>query len=203
MYRSGGRRPLFHATFSNQLYFQINGQGLQFVKNPSLGGETGNLVDNWRQIYQLDDEYTSQSLNELNLNRDIKRVAISSSFDFDNIMYPVHGNITIPVLTLHDMGDYFVPFSHEVIYAGKVQDAGKSHLLRQRIIRSISHCGMNATETIEAFNDLVAWVEQGVVPAGDNLLNPAAVAADKFGCAFTRTQRTVDPNVGESWICSQ
>ncbi|MBN1662664.1 MAG: carboxylesterase family protein [Deltaproteobacteria bacterium] len=204
MYRSGGKRPLYDASFSNQAYFQIVGQGVQFAKNPALGSATGNMVDNQSQVYQLDDDYASQSMAELSLNTDIKRVAISSTFDYDNIMFPVHGNITIPVMTLHDMGDYFVPFSHEVIYADKVRQAGKSHLLKQRIIRSISHCGMNATETVEAFNDLVAWAEHGAAPDGDDLLDRAKVAADNFGCRFTRAQRAgVDPDVNGSWICSQ
>ena len=35
------------------------------------------------------------------------------------------------------------------------------------------------------FVDLVKWVEGGVKPEGDDVLNPAAVADPPFGCKFT------------------
>ena len=46
-----------------------------------------------------------------------------------------------------------------------------------------------AVTMVQAFDDLVSWVEDGVTPAGDDILNPVAVAADDFGCAFTAVDR--------------
>jgi hypothetical protein len=37
-----------------------------------------------------------------------------------------------------------------------------------------------------AFRDLVSWVETGVKPAGDDVLDPAEVANPLFGCNFTQ-----------------
>jgi hypothetical protein len=49
----------------------------------------------------------------------------------------------------------------------------------------VLHCDFTATEFSTAFLDLVAWEQFGVVPAGDDFLNPASVADPLFGCAFT------------------
>ena len=210
MYRSGGNRPLFHATFSNMAYFQIAAEGGQFAMDPSVGTGFGSVVDNRQHVYQLDDNFDFQSIDEVDLNNGIKRVSLSDTFDFEYLMYPVHGDITIPVISVHDIGDWYVPLSHEKLYAQRVLDAGSSDLLRTRIIRDVNHCGISSEETQEAFDDLVAWVEEGITPAGDDILTPAAVAADDFGCAFTRTQRTVEdpsmdhddnPDTPMQWIC--
>jgi hypothetical protein len=66
-----------------------------------------------------------------------------------------------------------------------VEAQGKSDLLVQRAIRGVAHCDFTPAEQATAFLDLVAWAEQGIVPAGDNFLDPAAVADPLFGCAFT------------------
>jgi hypothetical protein len=41
------------------------------------------------------------------------------------------------------------------------------------------------SEQATAFADLVNWVENGVKPAGDDILNPSTVANPSFGCAFS------------------
>jgi len=41
------------------------------------------------------------------------------------------------------------------------------------------------TELVTTFVDLVKWVEGGVKPAGDNVLDAATVADPNFGCTFT------------------
>jgi len=97
----------------------------------------------------------------------------------------VAGDPNVPVLTMHNLGDLFVPFHMETIYNQRVADNGKSDLLVQRAIRGVSHCGFTTTEYETAMADLVNWVETGVRPAGDDVGNPAAVAASDFGCAFT------------------
>ena len=84
-----------------------------------------------------------------------------------------------------NLGDLFVPVLNEVEYAKRVQANGKSHLLVQRAIRGVSHCEFTAAEFSQAFLDLKSWVETGVKPAGDDFLDPSAVADPSFGCAFT------------------
>jgi hypothetical protein len=97
----------------------------------------------------------------------------------------ISGDIEVPVLTLHNLGDLFVPAHHEVAYASRVEANGASDLLVQRAIRGVLHCDFTAEEFGTAFLDLVAWVNTGVKPDGDDWLDPAAVADPEFGCEFT------------------
>jgi hypothetical protein len=97
----------------------------------------------------------------------------------------VFGRPDAPVLSLHDLGDMFVPFSMEQTYAAEVQEAGRGELLVQRAIRATGHCEFSAAEAGQAWDDLVAWVEDGTRPEGDDVTDPETVADPDFGCRFT------------------
>jgi fermentation-respiration switch protein FrsA (DUF1100 family) len=94
----------------------------------------------------------------------------------------VAGKPRVPVLTLHGVGDLFVPFSMEQIYAGEVADAGRSDLLVQRAIRTTGHCEFSDAEAGKAWDDLVAWTDGGKRPAGDDV---DATSGPTFGCRFS------------------
>lgn len=98
---------------------------------------------------------------------------------------PIPGDIAIPVVSLHTIGELFVPFHMEQIYARRAAAHGKADLLVTRAIRDVFHCGFTVDEEANAFDDLVNWVENGIKAGGDDILNPAAVASPDFGCAFT------------------
>ena len=89
------------------------------------------------------------------------------------------------MLTLHTLGDLFVPFLMEQEYARRVARKGHSHNLVQRATRDYGHCAFTGPELAQTFTDLVKWVEGGVKPAGDDVRNPAVVAKPDFGCKFT------------------
>jgi hypothetical protein len=59
----------------------------------------------------------------------------------------------------------------------------------QRVIRAPSHCGFYAETRERAFDDLVAWIERGVRPEGEDVLAPdlSRRAAD----ASSRPRRAV------------
>jgi hypothetical protein len=97
----------------------------------------------------------------------------------------ISGDIEVPVLTLHNLGDLFVPAHNEIEYASRVAANGASDLLVQRAIRGVLHCDFTGEELGTAFLDLAGWVSTGVKPDGDDWLNPAAVADPLFGCEFT------------------
>ena len=92
----------------------------------------------------------------------------------------------MPVLSMHTLGDLFVPFSMEQIYARRAAANGDAGCLVTRAIRDVNHCGFNTVEMERGFADLVNWVDHGVKPAGDDILTPAVVANPNFGCAFTQ-----------------
>jgi hypothetical protein len=66
-------------------------------------------------------------------------------------------------------------------------------LLVQRAIRGRGHCEFTTAEVVTAFDDLVNWVENGVKPAGDDILDPQVVAQPDFGCQFTPVDHPLVP----------
>ncbi len=96
-----------------------------------------------------------------------------------------NGEISVPVLTLHNLGDVFVPFRMEQVYRERVEKHGNGRFLVQRAIRSPLHCDFTAAEEDAGFRALVAWVEHGTRPAGDEVTNASTLADPGYGCAFT------------------
>ncbi len=97
----------------------------------------------------------------------------------------IEGEPRVPVLSLHDLGDLFVPFAQEQVYAAVVAANGREELLVQRAIRATGHCEFSDVEAGTAWDDLTAWVEGGERPEGDDVLDPAAVADPAYGCRFS------------------
>ncbi len=100
-------------------------------------------------------------------------------------MPPTTGDLRIPMLSLHTLGDLFVPFLMEQVYASRVAAKGNADNFVVRATRDYGHCSFTPTELVQTFGALVGWVEGGVKPAGDDVLNPAAVADPAFGCTYT------------------
>jgi pimeloyl-ACP methyl ester carboxylesterase len=113
--------------------------------------------------------------------------------------FSLSGKISVPVMTIETTGELTVPLSAGQDYADRVEKAGRSNLLVQRAYREIDHCGFNADEVGEAFDDLVKWVDTGKRPEGDNIRDAKLVASPDFGCKFTRGGHKSDPAYAE--IC--
>ncbi|MFJ8794341.1 hypothetical protein [Streptomyces sp. NPDC102462] len=110
------------------------------------------------------------------------------------------GKPRVPVLSLHDAGDLFVPLSMEQIYAKEVARNGQSDLLVQRAIRGSDHCDFTPAEAGKAWKDLQTWVEAGGAkapasarPEGDDITDPKAVTDPSFGCRFTDPTASRNP----------
>jgi pimeloyl-ACP methyl ester carboxylesterase len=82
----------------------------------------------------------------------------------------VTGAFRIPVLMLHTTGDWQVPIEQARILQRRVDAAGKSNLLVQRVMRDASHCGFTSAEWEAGLEAVVAWVERGVKPKGTSVL---------------------------------
>jgi pimeloyl-ACP methyl ester carboxylesterase len=106
----------------------------------------------------------------------------------------IAGRPTAPVLSLHGLGDMFVPFSMEQIYSRDVDRNGRGHLLAQRAIRTTGHCEFSPNEVGTAWDDLVKWTDTGSRPAGDVVDDPAVVAAPDYGCRFSDPAAYTAPN---------
>lgn len=84
----------------------------------------------------------------------------------------ISGDLQMPMLTLHTTGDWQVPIDQQQILRRAVNAAGEGDLLVQRIVAAPEHCGFADVEIQRALDDLVAWVESGDKPQGDDVLQP-------------------------------
>jgi hypothetical protein len=104
----------------------------------------------------------------------------------------INGEFRIPVVSIHTLGDLFVPFSMQQVYQQRTAAKGNSNWLVQRAIRGASHCDFTVAEQVQAFADMVLWEQGGPRPAGDDVVTPATVAAPTYGCTFTNNTLGVD-----------
>ena len=117
---------------------------------------TGAGRENVDTVYQLDSD-PALTAEEAALNDSIVRVAASPRDraqrrpDLGVDSPDIAGDISIPVLSTHTIGELFVPFHMEQLYAQRVADHGASDLLVTRAIRDIGHCSFQLPERIRAF----------------------------------------------------
>lgn len=185
--RSGGVRPLFEQGF---LFWNAVAGDFLFglgIGDGTLPRHPGVAVQNSDVTYQFDTD-SALSAAESAFNATVQRVTADPQGRNTNGLAnvpPTTGDLRIPMLTLHTLGDLYVPFRMQQVYAARVAANNASHLLVQRATRDFGHCSFTGPELVQSFVDLVTWVDTGIKPAGDNVLDPAAVASPAFGCTFT------------------
>ncbi|MGI9287497.1 MAG: alpha/beta hydrolase [Pseudomonadales bacterium] len=201
---SGGERPIFDQAFPffQTLLFSFSGS------DGSVDGVvSGNIYDNRTRHYQLDGD-PAVNADEQSLNDSILRIRRDRGVNPPRFLRlqrvpEITGRISIPVISTHTLGDLFVPFSMQQIYAREVAQRHRSDLLVSRATRAIGHCEFSPEELVRTFDDLVLWVNEGVKPTGDDVLEAATVASPFFGCQFTEGTTGTTPEVLRSGICSQ
>ncbi len=181
---TGGPRPGDDAAFDfwerQSFLFGILGRQPGGTVGVAPGTVATNATDDYPDVYVFPDGTT--------LDQRIERVAPAHQARRSGpsaYVPEVDATFDVPVLSIHTLGDYFVPFSMEQVYAAEAEQQGTRDLLVQRAVRAAGHCEFTAQEAIAQFDDLVKWVEEGVKPAGDDVLDRAAVASPGFGCAWT------------------
>jgi fermentation-respiration switch protein FrsA (DUF1100 family) len=179
--RSGGPRPGAENAFSYWYSFHFPFTLWTPDNGGTLAQNPGRLATNLDTVYE--------PTTPVDVNGTILRVPPADPVDRRKVSLTqspqIRGMPRVPVLTLHDLGDLFVPFSMEEIYGADVAAHHRSQLLVQRAIRAAGHCEFSPAEAGQAWDDLRAWVEIGTRPGGDDVTDPAAVAQSDFGCAFT------------------
>jgi hypothetical protein len=185
--RSGGERPGFPAAFA----YWSAARGLSpYADLPFLlgtyPGVTGAPVRGNRLTFYRSTDGPWPTLAEWRLNLTVQRVPPTGDLA---VVPRVAGRPSVPVLSLHNLGDLFVPFSMEQIYAVRAARNGRSGLFVSRAIRAAGHCDFTPAELSRAFDDLVTWVDRGRRPGGDAILNRRAVAEPAFGCRYTVGER--------------
>lgn len=79
--------------------------------------------------------------------------------------YEPTGKLRIPMLTLHTTRDGLVLITQQDRYAERVAEQGYSDNLVQRTIDRYDHCSFTVDEEVQAFLDLVNWVDNAVEPS--------------------------------------
>jgi pimeloyl-ACP methyl ester carboxylesterase len=191
---TGGTRPLFDYAYAGALQNTVWGVFGRDGKVNGILGEDG--VSTRDIVFQFDAD-PALSSEEQAYNASIYRVQGSSEANRlrrDGLRWipKTNAQIKVPVVTIHTLGDMYVPFKMEQIYKRRADALGTSNLLVQRAIRGISHCDFTIAEQVSAFEAMVKWEQQGVKPAGDDVLTPSVVADPKYGCKFTDNTASPD-----------
>ena len=193
---SGGPRPLFDLAFrlpsghTSTVWNTFGGDG---TVNGVLGR---NVVDTTRVVYRFDDgpalSAEERAFNDAAFRVEADPQANRRRRDGLRWVPKTNADFGVPVLTLHTLGDMYVPFSMQQVFRRRAEAQGTAGRLVQRAIRGVSHCDFTLAEQEEAFADLARWAQGGPRPAGDDVLAPAVVADPAYGCGFSRAPRADD-----------
>ena len=187
---TGGPRPMFNLGIAFGGSFP-SAYGTFGSDGTVSGILTKNLLDTTAFTYTIDgDAAASTALNAVAIKLTADPDANRLRTDGLRWIPKANGEFKIPVISIHTLGDLFVPFSMEQVYAKRVAAKGNSAWLVQRAIRGVSHCDFTIAEQAEAFSAMTTWEGGGAKPAGDDVLTAATVAAPTYGCTFTRNDIT-------------
>jgi len=188
-YLSGGPRPFFAEGWAepgnqNNIWASLGGDGT------ISGILSANVLDTTALSYKVDASSASTTALDTAFNAaafKIKPTADANRLRRDGLRWipQVNGEISIPVVTLHTLGDLYVPFKMEQVYAARTKAKGSDKWLVQRAIRDVGHCTFTAAEAAKAFDDMVKWEAGGAKPAGDDVTTAATLAAASYGCTHT------------------
>ncbi|MBC8058530.1 MAG: alpha/beta hydrolase [Rhizobiales bacterium] len=187
---TGGPRPMFDLGIAFGGSFP-SAYGT-FIADPNTpyGSVTGilnkNVLDTTGYTYTITDDAAGSTALNASAQK-ISPAADANRLRTDGLRWvpKANGEFKIPVVSIHTLGDLFVPFSMQQVYQKRVAAKGNSAFLVQRAIRGVSHCDFTIAEQVTAFDDMLKWEGGGAKPVGDDVVTAATVAATTYGCAFT------------------
>ena len=122
-------------------------------------------VDYFRQLLLSADHPEVENLYRqagLNLFQDLARLDATSRVAADpravaylNRYITFNGDVDVPTLTMHTMGDGLVPNEEEQAYASAARQWWGTDLLRQVFVNRAGHCAFTSAEKITAMQTLV------------------------------------------------
>ena len=198
---TGGPRPMFAQGLAyGQSFPSAYGT---FVADPATpyGSVTGilnkNVLDTTAFTYTIDGDAAASTALNASVQK-ITPMTDANRLRTDGLRWipKVNGEFKIPVVSIHTLGDLFVPFSMEQVYQKRVATKGNSTFLVQRAIRGISHCDFTNAEQVTAFDDMIKWEAGGAKPGGDDVVTPATIAAPTYGCTYTKNTPGPDDTAG-------
>jgi pimeloyl-ACP methyl ester carboxylesterase len=185
--QAGNDLPLRLQGLQRRYLLNMSYRDPEVEKDPRPGSRAASTL---HVKYRID---PGLGITEDELNQRVRRVRPSKDGRSPSVN-PVYaertGKLTVPLLTLHESGDAWVPLSLEQSYRRRTIAAGTDHLLVQRVMRAGSHCGYDGEIREQAFDDLVAWIERGVRPQGEDVL---ASDLSRIGLKYTPVLLPDDP----------
>lgn len=189
MYLSGGERPFYAEGWANpsnqgNIWSSLGGDG-------TISGILNfNVLDTTGLYYKIDASSPAHTALDDAFNASAFKITPTPDANRlrrDGLRWipVVNGEFSVPVVTIHTLGDLFVPFKMEQVYHDRAVVKGSDQWLVQRAIRDVGHCAFTAAEATSAFDAMVQWQAGGAKPAGDDVSTAATVAAPTYGCAFT------------------
>jgi len=168
--------------FNFPLFFELRSE-LEARAGGNPSWNTG--VDYERELKASVDYDEVQALYKkagLNLNDDLRTLknATRIAADPDAVKYlsrnvVFNGEIKVPVLTVHTIGDDVVNVQNEQAYSAVVHHAHHASLLRQAFVHRAGHCNFTSAETVAAIEALLHRLDTGEWSAMDpDALNDAA-----------------------------
>lgn len=160
---AGGDVPLWEQGMAEHYLDEL------WPRHPGRSAEFARHADTRQIRYDI---APGLGIDAAKLNREVRRVVPDPGARSAAVpaFAPFTGRIRVPLISLHDTADMDVPFRLEQNYRRRTIAAGASHLLVQRTQRHMAHCGADRAVREQAFDDLVAWIERGTVPRGENVL---------------------------------
>ena len=135
----------------------------------------------------------------LSLNKDLARLAAAprttanpASTRYLEKYITYSGDLRIPVLTMHTVGDGLVVPENEQAYSAAVAKAGDSEMLREVFVSRAGHCAFTPAETITAARALLSRLATGDWSGlGPALMNARATALGPTYNVFTSNGQLV------------
>jgi pimeloyl-ACP methyl ester carboxylesterase len=159
------------------LPFRREGLALRYLRDlhprdpgPGYAREFARHADTRHIHYDID---PGLGINAATLNREIPRVVPepgARSYATNPVFAELTGKIRVPVMAIHETGDFRVPFRLELDYRRRTEHAGTSHLLVQRALRQTGHCDIDGAVRERVLDNLVDWIENRRLPEGDDML---------------------------------
>jgi len=99
---------------------------------------------------------------DLNLLASMRRIkADPAAANYVDTYSGVKGELSVPVFTMHTIGDGLVPVYNEELLASKAAEAGSSSMLRQAFVDRAGHCTFSSAETIAGLKTIIHRVQLG------------------------------------------
>lgn len=143
-----------------------------FATNDGVAKLGGQPYDNSRRIY-------FGSSNDLQLNQRVQRFrADPAALAEIEAHYQTSGDLTVPEVTLHTLGDPIVPYWHQPLYLNKIRANGDVARQTHIPVPRFGHCNFEAPEVLVAFAVLVYRVTGEILVDAERVLPDAQDRAE-------------------------